>query len=283
MMTLLNDLLRPIFDLLQAPLRGLPPWVGILVWSIPIGVFALWVFKKTSNQRRIAEVKRKIHACLFEIRLFNDDVAAILRAQGEILRHVARYQALALKPMIFILPPLVLLMVQLHAFYGFRGLKPGEHALVRAAFAGDWSARSNAPRPAMALELPPGLRLDGDAVWASNLGELLWQVRVDAPGDYELAFRIGDEVVGKTLRATDSVVRLSPTRPERSFMDQLEWPSEDPLPRSSGLAEITVAYPDGSVAFAGWDFEWRYAWMVVFFVLTMVVAVALRKPLGVEL
>jgi hypothetical protein len=283
MMTLLNDLLRPIFDLLQAPLRGLPPWVGILIWSIPIGVFALWVFKKTSNQRRIAEVKRRIHACLFEIRLFNDDVAAILRAQGEILRHVARYQALALKPMIFILPPLVLLMVQLHAFYGFRGLKPGEHALVRAVFAGDRSDRPDAVRPPAALELPPGLRLDGDAVWAPELRELLWQVRVDAPGDYELAFRIGDEVVRKTLRATDSVVRLSPTRPERSFMDQLEWPSEDPLPRSSGLTEISVAYPDGSVAFAGWNFEWRYAWMVVFFVLTMVVAVALRKPLGVEL
>jgi len=283
MMTLLNDLLRPIFDLLQAPLRGLPPWVGILLWSIPIGVFALAVFKKTSNQRRIAEVKRKIHACLFEIRLFNDDVAAILRAQGEILRHVARYQALALKPMIFILPPLVLLMVQLHAFYGFRGLRPGEHALVRAAFVGEGSERAGTARPPVALEVPAGLRLDGDGVWAPELGELLWQVTAGAPGDYELSFTVGDEVVRKTLSVTDAVIRLSPTRPERSFMAQLEWPSEDPLPRSSGLAEITVAYPDGSVAFAGWDFEWRYAWMVVFFVLTMVVALALRKPLGVEL
>ncbi len=120
-------------------------------------------------------------------------------------------------------------------------------------------------------------------MWAPDLGEMLWQVVVEKPGDYELAFRVGDETVGKTLRATDAVVRLSPTRPEHSFMDQLERPSEDPLPRSSGLSEISVAYPDGSVAFASWDFEWRYAWMVVFFVLTMVVAVALRKPLGVEL
>jgi hypothetical protein len=174
-------------------------------------------------------------------------------------------------------------MVQLHAFYGFRGFKPGEHTLVRAVFAGDWSERSDAARPPISLELPAGLRLEGDAVWAPALGELLWQVAVDAPGDYELAFRIGDEVVRKTLRVTDSVVRLSPTRPERSFMAQLEWPSEDPLPRQSGLSEITVAYPDGSVALAGWNFEWRYAWMVVFFVLTMVVAVALKKPLGVEL
>jgi len=282
-MTLFNDLLRPVFDLLQAPLRGLPPLVGILIWSIPIGVFALWVFKKTSNQRRITEVKRKIHACLFEIRLFNDDVAAILRAQGEILRHVAHYQALALKPMIFILPPLVILMVQLHAFYGFRGLEPGEPVLVRAVLAGDEGERPSAARPPVALEVPAGLRLVGDGVWAPELGELLWQVTADAAGDYELAFTVGSEVIRKTLRVTDAVVRLSPARPERSFMAQLEWPSEDPLPRSSGLAEITVDYPDATIALAGWSWDWRYAWMVVFFVLTMVVALALKKPLGVEL
>ena len=282
-MTLFNDLLRPVFDLLQAPLRGLPPLVGILIWSIPIGVFALWVFKKTSNQRRITEVKRKIHACLFEIRLFNDDVAAILRAQGEILRHVAHYQALALKPMIFILPPLVILMVQLHAFYGFRGLEPGEPVLVRAVLAGDEGGRPSAARPPVALEVPAGLRLVGDGVWAPELGEQLWQVTADAAGDYELAFTVGSEVIRKTLRVTDAVVRLSPARPERSFMAQLEWPSEDPLPRSSGLAEITVDYPDATIALAGWSWDWRYAWMVVFFVLTMIVALALKKPLGVEL
>jgi len=63
-MTILNDLLRPIFDWLQYPLRGLPSFVGILIWSIPVGVFALWVFGKTSNQDRIAEVKRRIYGGL---------------------------------------------------------------------------------------------------------------------------------------------------------------------------------------------------------------------------
>ena len=37
------------------------------------------------------------------------------------------------------------------------------------------------------------------------------------------------------------------------------------------------------MSFLGFDMEWEYAWMVVFFVLTMVVALALKKPLGIEL
>jgi hypothetical protein len=49
-MKLINDLLRPVFDLLQSPFSGLPAVVGILVWSIPIGVLTLWVFGKTSTQ-----------------------------------------------------------------------------------------------------------------------------------------------------------------------------------------------------------------------------------------
>ena len=33
----------------------------------------------------------------------------------------------------------------------------------------------------------------------------------------------------------------------------------------------------------GLEFEWSFAWMVVFFILTMVFALALKKPMGVEL
>jgi hypothetical protein len=280
-MTTLNDLLRPVFDLLQLPLRGMPPFVGILIWSIPVGVFALWVFGKTSNQERIAAVKRRIFAALFEIRLFNDDLRAIMRAQWEILGHVLHYQALALKPMIFILPPLVLVMVQLHQFYGFRGLEPGESVLLTVRL--DSQSESSKSRPHVSLELPPGLRAETDAVWVPALDELNWRLGVDTPGDYDLAVDVDEIRYRKTLRATDRVDRLSPERPSTAFVDQLEWPSEKPLASDGSVRSIAIAYPDRDVGILGWHWSWRYAWMVVFFVLTMVIALVFRKPMGVEL
>ena len=87
----------------------------------------------------------------------------------------------------------------------------------------------------------------------------------------------------QTERATEKLVRLSPERPPRSFVGQLEWPSEQPLDADGPVHSITATYRDGTVSFLGWDFEWSFAWMVVFFVLTMVVALVLRKPMGVEL
>jgi len=280
-MTVLNDLLRPIFDWLQYPLRGLPSFIGILIWSIPVGVFALWVFGKTSNQDRIAEVKRRIYGGLFEIRLFNDDLRAIMRAQMEIFGHVLHYQALALKPMIFILPPLVLVMVQLHQFYGFRGLQPGDSVLLTVQL--DPEAVSPDRRPAISLETPAGLRAETAAVWVPSLAQISWLIGVDEPGDYELLIGIDNTEVTKRVRATERIERLSPERPPRTFFDQLEWPSEKPLDRDGPVLSITLAYPDGTVSIFGWDVEWQWAWMVLFFVLTMVVALVLRKPMGVEL
>lgn len=280
-MKLINDLLRPLFDLLQAPLAGMSAFFGVLVWSIPVGIFALWVFGKTSNQKRIAEVKRRIFAGLFEIRLFNDDLRAIMRAQWEILGHVLHYQALALKPMIFILPPLVLVMVQLHQFYGFRGLQPGDQALMTVQL--DPTTATGTSRPDIGLDLPDGLRVVTGPVWVPSLAQISWELGVDAEGDYDLEVAVDGEKAAKRLRATSRLVRLSPERPSRTFMDQLEWPSEQPLEDGSAIRSIVLGYPEGAIAFLGWEFEWAFAWMVAFFVLTMVIAFLLRKPMGVEL
>jgi len=280
-MKLVNDLLRPVFDLLQTPLAGLPAFFGILLWSIPVGVFALWIFGKTSNQERIAEVKRHIHAGLFEIRLFNDDLRAIMRAQGEILRHVLHYQALALKPMIFILPPLVLVMVQLHQFYGFRGLRPGEEVLLTVQLAPE--SLEQGQRPEFALETGMGLHAAQDPVWIPSLAQITWRLRVDEWGDMDLAIDIDGVRYEKSLSATEDLLRLSPERPPRTFIDQLEWPSEKPFEADSVVRSMTLGYAEGSVGFFGWNFEWAFAWMVVFFILTLVIALVLRKPMGVEL
>jgi hypothetical protein len=76
---------------------------------------------------------------------------------------------------------------------------------------------------------------------------------------------------------------LSPERPPHNFFDQLEWPSETPFEKDGAVQSMTLGYPEASVEILGWDFEWAFAWMVVFFVLSTVVALILRKPMGVEL
>jgi uncharacterized membrane protein (DUF106 family) len=270
----LNGLLRPLFDTLLLPFRSLPAVVGLLVVSLVAAIGMLLVFKRTSNQTQLEAVKRQIHACLFEIRMFSDDLPAILRAQGEILRHNLRYLALSLVPMLWMIVPLLLVIAQLQFHYGYRGLKPGEDFIVKARL-----KEAAASRPAASLEAPPGLEVATPAVWIPTERELAWRLRAKEWGDYELKLRLGDREYSKTAQVSREVRRRSPERLEAGFWNELLYPAEPPLPKESPLASIVLAYPEDTVSVFGWHVNW----LVAFFVLSVAIAFALRSRMGVTL
>jgi hypothetical protein len=227
------------------------------------------VFKHTSDQAALAAVKRKIHAGLFEIRLFNDDLRAILRAQGEILRHNLTYLRLTLWPMLFLLPPLVLVIAQLQFHYGYEGLRPGERALLSVDLAPGASAGG---RPAAALDLPAGLRAETEDVWIAAESQLLWRLVAERDGDYELGLDVAGAHLTKTVRVTKKTVRLSPVRVDPGFLSQLLYPAEPPLPSGSPVRAVRLSYPEREVKVLGYAMHW----MIPFFVLSIAFAFALR-------
>jgi len=273
--TVVNALLRSAFDVLLFPFRALPPIVGLLLISLVAAIAMLLVFKKTSNQDRLEAVKRQIHACLFELRLFSDDLPAILRAQGEILRHNLRYLGLSIVPMLVMLVPLVFVIAQLQFHYGYRGFRPSEDFLVKVQLK---EGRADA-RPAASIEAPGGLDVVTPPVWIPTERELAWRLRAEQWGDYELKVHVDGQEYVKTAQVSRAVRRRSPVRLEPGFVNQVLYPAEDPLPDESPVAAITVAYAEEDVSVLGWPVNW----LVLFFVLSVGFAFALRRRLGVTL
>jgi len=268
--SVLNAALRPAFDLLLLPFAAMPAMVGLVLVSLVVSVLMLVVFKRTSNQPALALVKRKIHAGIFEIRLFNDDLRAILRAQNEILRHNLTYLRLSLWPMLFLLPPLVLVIAQLQFHYGYQGLRPGERALLEVDL--DRQAAA-AARPQVALELPAGLRAETDAVWLPTQSQLVWRLVAERDGDYELGLAVaGAQHLSKTVRVTPRTVRLSPERVAAGFFSQLLYPAEPPLP-AGPVRSIRLSYPEREIVVLGHGMNW----MILFFGLSILFAFALRS------
>ena len=62
-------------------------------------------------------------------------------------------------------------------------------------------------------------------------------------------------------------------------MGQIIYPAEAPLPRGSGVESIRVSYDDAEIDLLGWKMHW----IIAFFLLTLVFAFALAKPLGVKI
>ena len=268
-MSVVNAALRPVFDLLLAPFAAWPPIVSLVLVSLLVSVLMLLVFKRTSDQAALAAVKRRIHAGLFEIRLFNDDLRAILRAQNEILRHNLTYLRLSLWPLVFLLPPLVLVIAQLQFHYGYEGLRPGQKALLQVDLQ---PGRGGGARPSAELDLPAGLRAETEAVWIKAESQVLWRLVAEREGDYEVGLDVAGARLTKTARVTPSAVRLSPVRVDRGFVSQLLYPAEPPLPSGSPVRAVRLSYPEREVSVLGY----RMHWMIPFFALSIAFAFALR-------
>ncbi len=290
-MALLNAFLAAVFDLLLAPFRQLPPIVGLVVVSLATAIAMLLIFKRTSNQARLAAVKRQIHAALFEIRLFNDDLGAIFRAQAEILRHNLTYLRLSLVPMLWMIVPLVLVIAQLQFHYGYSGLAPGQPILLKAQVRDGVTVVGSEGQVALAstlattrdsaplLEAPPQIEVKTPAVWIPGTREVIWRISPQAAGSYDVQIRVGGGTYSKSIRVSGDVVRRSPVRLESGFLNQLLYPAEAPLPGDGALTSISVAYPETDVSVLGFDLHW----MIVYFALSMVFAFALRKRFNVTL
>ena len=272
----LNGVLRVVVDAGLGPLLGWSPGLSLVIVAVATAVVMVLVVARTSDQKRVRQAKRGVHAALFEIRLFNDDLRVVLRAVGDLLRHNAVYLRLSLVPLAWMAIPLALLLSQLDAIYGYSGLTLGAPTIIKVE---SRSAAATSAAPAPALEVPPGLRIDAGPVRIAALNEVLWRIVPEARGEYLVTVRLGDEVATKTLRADDGPARRSPRRVSGGVLDRLWYPSEAPLPAAGRIAAISVAYPQASVDVLGW----RMHWMIAYAALSVVAALILGRHFGITL
>jgi uncharacterized membrane protein (DUF106 family) len=288
--SLLNALLARTFDLLLLPFRQLPPMVGLVVVSLATAVAMLLVFKRTSNQTRLSAVKRQIHASIFEIRLFNDDLRAIFRAQGEILRHNLTYLRLSIVPMLWMIVPLLLVVAQLQFHYGYSGLIVGQPVLLKAQVRDGVTLAASGPADAVhaslantnapaTLDAPGEIDVQTPAIWFPATREVIWRIAPRTAGQFDLQLQVGRETFTKTVQVSDQVVRRSPVRLDPSFLNQLLYPAEAPLPANAAVTSISIAYPERDIPLLGFELHW----LIWYFALSMIFAFALRKRFNVTL
>jgi hypothetical protein len=282
-MALFNAAVAAAIDALLFPFHRLPALTGLTWLSLLTAAMMLIVFKRTSRQDRLYQVKRRIHAALFEMRLFADDLPALFRAQGEILAANAGYLRLSFVPVLWMAIPLFVLFAELQSFYGYTGLTPGEPAIVKASLrdgaGGAAHLKVATGKPLMRLEAPDGLRVETPALWIPDAREVDWRIGADRPGEYLLKLHVGGSEITKAVRVSDAPGWRSPFRVGPGLLNRLLYPLEPPLADSLPIGAIEVVYPARRFAILGW----HLSWLVVFLALTMVFALLLRRPFGVVL
>src|SRR5450755_4847886 len=115
-MDLFNTICDSLLDFFFTAFSWAPPAVGLSVLAASTGIAILWIWGKTSDQSRMRKVKNSVWAALFELRVFVNEPRVAWRAQKALFTANLRYLALALRPALWTLAPVALLLVHLTSF-----------------------------------------------------------------------------------------------------------------------------------------------------------------------
>ena len=223
------------------------------------GVGMLWVFSKTSNPAAVKAAKRRIQAALLELRVFTDEPSVTWRAQRALLGANLRYLALSLKPALWLALPLAFLLLHLEHFYGRTPLPLQSDAIVTMGMAPSWNPQSPAPE----LAAPREVQIEGPPVRVPDAREITWRLRPIAECSGELRFLVDGRVAAAPIEAGTGW-RAAPGR-QRVHLAPAEW--------------IEIRYPEAAFTVFGFSVHW----LLWFAVVSMLVALLLRKRFGVVL
>src|SRR5260370_19745397 len=198
-MEIVNWFIDTMLLLVHAFLAFVPRLVGLTVVAAAVGAAMLWVFGRTSNQARMKQVKLRVQAGLLELRVFVDEPAVSLRAQKTLLAANLNYLGLALRPALWMVVPLGLLLIHLESFYARAPLPLAEPALVTMRMTADWD--SAAPPPE--LIAPSGVAVLGPPARAAAAREGSWRIIPFLSVSERLQFRFKGQEVSKRIEAGD--------------------------------------------------------------------------------
>jgi hypothetical protein len=265
-----------LFGVLYGALSWLGPFWSLVGISFLGGILMVWIFGKVSNQDAIKKTRSRMGAELIALRLFKDDLRVFFRIQFQILIWTLRYMRQSIVPMIILMVPVVMILIQLNLHYAMRPLGVGEQTLVNVTLR---DAVSLTQGSGIVLQAGSGIEIETAGVRIPQTREISWRVRGTTPGDIELVVKVGEESVTKEMLVGAREEGVSSLRTGGHWLDNLLYPGEAPIPKKSAIESIEILYPDLDVSIFGWGIDW----LILFFVLSMVFGFSFKGVLGVQI
>lgn len=251
-MTFLGDPVFAVLGLLS------PAWALVIISALT-GVAMLLIWRHTSNQDAIEDVRKQISAHLLASRLFKDDLSVTFRAQRQIVWQALRLMGHSIRPMIIMTVPFVLIMVQIGLRYEFRPMPVGEPTRIKVTM----KDRSKVRGIGDQIVLPDGLMADAnDPCRAIPIRTIDWRVTPRNPGSFRVTFGAGSDVVELPVHAGDGFMRISKLR-GGPFFDRLLYSAEPSIPAASAFESVEVFYPARSTPILGVDVHWLISLLVL--------------------
>ncbi len=272
-MNIFNQFLNFIFDVIFLPFTELSPEWGLILVSLLTGVLMLIIFKHISDQEGIRIVKNQVKAHLLELRLYKDDASLSIKAIRDIFRKNFKYMAYALKPMIVLMIPVIIILIQVATRYEFRPVKINDSTIISV------KVISGVDLSKVSLETPSSIKQEAPPVRVPANREIHWRINATKAGTEELLFKNGSNTVNNRIVVGDSFTSLAPKRFAGFSFTSILYPAATLLPGDSFIKEISLRYPKRHTSIFGFQIHW----LIIFFIFSILSGFALKGVFKVEI
>jgi uncharacterized membrane protein (DUF106 family) len=256
------------------------PLAIVVVVSLVVGLLMVVLFGYTSDQKAIGIAKDQLKAHLLAVRLYRDQIPVVMGSYGKILRGTGRYLKLAFKPLLYVIIPITLLMVQIDRYLGATPIPPNVPFLLTVHLSDQYvSGLTSDALNSVTLDLPPEITMTSPAVHIPAESEVVWRLVASREGKYGVKIADGGESVEKAVCIGSDLARISTVRLRGQFWERMLSSAEPALPENSPIESISINYPDRNIEVAGYGVNWIW----LFFILSMVAGFIFKEILGIQI
>ena len=231
------------------------------------------LFGYTSDQKAIGIAKDQLKAHLLAVRLYRDQIPVVVASYGKILRGTGRYLKLAFKPLLYVIIPITLLIVQIDRYLGATPIPPNAPFLLTVHTTGGDAIND------VTLDLPPEISMTAPPVHVPSTNEIVWRLTGSKEGKYEVKIAATGQSSAKAISVGSGLARISTVRMRGHFWERMFSSAEPALPENSPIESISINYPDRNIDIAGYGMNWIW----LFFILSMIAGFIFKELLGIQI
>jgi uncharacterized membrane protein (DUF106 family) len=250
----------------------------VIVVSLVVGLLMVVLFGYTSDQKAIGIAKDQLKAHLLAVRLYRDQIPVVMGSYGKILRGTGRYLKLAFKPLLYVIIPITLLMVQIDRYLGQNPIAPNAPFLLTAHLSAQPNGSNDLTSDAT-LDLPPEITMTAPPVHIPAENKIVWRLSGSQEGKYEVKIAAAGQSVSKSVCIGNDLPRISTFRLRGQFWERMFSSAETALPENSPIESISINYPDRDIDIAGYGMNWIW----LFFILSMIAGFIFKEILGIKI
>jgi len=249
------SIFTPIMDFIFGPLLGLSYFWAILILSFILALMISLIYKYTTNQSLMKDLKTEIKELQKEMKELKHDPQKMMGVQKKAMETNMKYMMHSMKPMLFTFIPIIIIFGWMNAHFAYYPIMPGEEFTTSILF--------EQPDGNVTLVVPDGIDILDGTTKEMETNNATWKLKGDT-GKYLLEFQHNDNSYTKEVIITNE---KSYATPIKSIRDG----NINAITTSSRPVKILNLYFRG----------WKLGWIGTYIVFSIIFSMLIRKWLEI--